>query len=225
MCFSAGASFTSGVILSAVSVATARKVTHPSHRLFASIPAFFAFQQFAEGILWLTLRSGGSDRLQASTTYIFLLMALVIWPSVIPLAMLKLEETRKRRFALKIILSAGIVLSAYYLFCLFFFRVEPVINGFHIQYVNDFPKTLGYVAFGIYAIATIAPLFVSSVRKMYMFGLLILVSCFVTGVFYKEYLTSVWCFFAAMISIVIYYIVSTVPTTVTSDELSVQGNS
>ena len=76
-----------------------------------------------------------------------------------------------------------------------------------IQYINDFPKTPGHVAFGIYAFVTIAPLFISSVRRISLFGILILISFFITGILYKEYLTSVWCFFAALISTVVYLII------------------
>jgi len=47
MCFSAGASFIGGVVISAVGVATARKVRKPTQRLFMGIPFLFGFQQFA----------------------------------------------------------------------------------------------------------------------------------------------------------------------------------
>ena len=57
MCFSAGASFTAGVVLSAVGVANHRKAKKPSQRLLALIPFLFGLQQVAEGVLWVTLRS------------------------------------------------------------------------------------------------------------------------------------------------------------------------
>jgi hypothetical protein len=207
MCFSAGASFTGGAVLSAIGVAAVRSAHNPSQKLFAGIPLFFAFQQCAEGVLWLTLKSGGYYQIQTMTTYIFLLMALVIWPLIIPMAMLRMEEVKKKKRIITFILSTGGLLSAYYAFCLLSFNVTPRINGFHIQYVNDFPESLGNIAFGIYITATMTPLFISSVKRMYLFGILIFVSCFVTGIFYKEYLTSVWCFFAALISVVVYLII------------------
>jgi hypothetical protein len=45
------------------------------------------------------------------------------------------------------------------------------------------------------------------VKRVSLFGYLIIVSFIITGVFYKEYLTSVWCFFAALVSSVIYLVV------------------
>jgi drug/metabolite transporter (DMT)-like permease len=208
MCFSAGASFAGGAIIAAIGVATAQKVIHPSQKLFASIPVLFSFQQFSEGILWLTLKSGGDERLQMFAAYFFLFMALVAWPTLIPLSIYRLEKIKRKRRFISIFLACGIVLSAYYSFCLIQFNVYPQINQFHIMYSNDFPERFQMAAFAVYLSVTIAPLFLSSVRRMKLFGTLVFISCLITGVFYAETLTSVWCFFAALISVVIYWIVS-----------------
>lgn len=207
MCFSAGASFAAAAVISAIGVATIREVHKPTHKLFASIPLFFAFQQVAEGVLWLSLKSGGNEVLQSAGAYTFLLMALVVWPMMIPMAMLRMEENAKKKKLIRVILGAGLILSLYYAVCLVNLNVYPQINQFHIQYVNDFPKTPGHVAFGIYAIVTIAPLFISSVKRVSLFGILIIISFFITGILYKQYLTSVWCFFSALISAVVYVII------------------
>jgi hypothetical protein len=57
MCFSAGASFAGGIIISAIGVITIKKVHKPSQIVFACIPLFFGFQQIAEGVQskWLNL--------------------------------------------------------------------------------------------------------------------------------------------------------------------------
>jgi hypothetical protein len=207
MCFSAGASFAGAVVISAIGVATIREVHKPSQKLFATIPLFFAFQQVAEGVLWLTLKPGGNEALQSAGTYVFLLMALVVWPMMIPMAVLRLEENNRKKKLIKGIFGVGLILSLYYAGCLVNLNVYPRINQFHIQYINDFPKILGHVAFGIYAFVTIAPLFISSVKRVSLFGFLIIISFLITGIAFKEYLTSVWCFFAALISAVVYLII------------------
>ncbi len=217
MCFSAGASFAGGIIISAVGVATVRKARKPTQRLFAGIPLLFGFQQFTEGVLWVTLRSGGHDWLQNAATYIFLITALVIWPVMIPLSMWFMEEVKKRKKILAGLIVTGGILSLFYAFCLISYDVTPQINGFHIQYMDGFPKTLVDIAFLFYLASTVAPLFVSSVRRMWLFGILITVSCLVTRIFFAQYLTSVWCFFAALISVVIYWILSESQTTVPSE--------
>jgi len=55
MCFSAGASFASGFVISAIGVATVKEVHKPSQWVFAVIPLLFGIQQLADGCLWITV--------------------------------------------------------------------------------------------------------------------------------------------------------------------------
>jgi hypothetical protein len=55
MCFSPEASFAGSVIVFSIGIATVRKVHKSSQLVFAGIPLFFGIQQFAEGLLWLTI--------------------------------------------------------------------------------------------------------------------------------------------------------------------------
>ncbi len=208
MCFSAGASFAGGVVISAVGIATQRKVRRPSQRLLAVIPLLFGFQQFAEGVLWITLRSGEYGWLQNTTAYIFLTTALVVWPVMIPLSVWFMEVGKRKKKILAGLIVTGGMVSLFYTFCLIAYNVTPQISGFHIQYIHDFPHTSVDIAYLFYITPTIAPFFISSVRRMWLFGILILASYLVTIIFFTHYLTSVWCFFAALISIVIYWILS-----------------
>jgi Na+/melibiose symporter-like transporter len=119
-----------------------------------------------------------------------------------------MEESKIRKKFLYLLLIVGAMLSAYYLYCLIFFNVNPQIMGYHIQYNNDFPESLAMISFIFYLTATITPLFVSSIKRTHMLGILMTLSCLVTAIFFTQYLTSVWCFFAALISGVIYWILS-----------------
>lgn len=206
MCFSAGASFAGGIIISSIGIATIRKVHKPSQLVFASIPLFFGIQQIAEGFLWLSIPNAESIHLQKFATYLFLTMAEVLWPLIIPGSVLLMEENKKKRKILWALLAMGASLSAYYSYCILFLHVSPQIKGYHIFYNSDFPESLAVLAFIIYLIATITPLFVSSIKRMYLMGTLMFFSCLVTAIFFTQFLTSVWCFFAALISGVIYWI-------------------
>ncbi len=206
MCFSPEASFAGGLIISTIGIATVRKVHRPSQLVFASIPLFFGIQQIAEGFLWLTLPYPEYDSIQKICTYMFLVMAQVLWPSIIPFSILLMEENNKKKKVLKILLALGLSLSLYYAFCLLSFNVNPQIMDYHIHYNIDFPKSLRMVAFITYLIVTITPLFISTVKKTHLLGTLMFLSCLVTAIFFRQYLTSVWCFFAALISGVIYWI-------------------
>jgi hypothetical protein len=176
MCFSAGASFAGSALISAIGVATVKKARKPEQRLFAAIPLLFGFQQLAEGILWVTLRSGGHDLLQNAAAHMFLITALVIWPVMIPLSIWLMEKVKQRRNILAGIMVTGGIISLFYAFCLISYDVTPQINGFHIEYIDQFPYTLVNIAFWFYVASTVAPLFISSVRRMWLFGILITVS-------------------------------------------------
>jgi len=203
MCFSAVASFSSAAVISGVGVATVRKARRPKQKLFASIPLIFGFQQFAEGALWITLRSGSYDQLQNAAAYGFLTAALVVWPVLIPLSMYFMEEVRKRKYILAVLIVAGIIISASNAFSLLFYDVTAQIQGFHINYRVDFPSALGIFSL-LYIPSTVFPLFVSSVRRMWILGVMITMALAISVIFFYGYVISVWCFFAALISVMIY---------------------
>ncbi|WP_291125108.1 DUF6629 family protein [Flavobacterium sp. UBA6031] len=206
MCFSTEASFIGGVVVAAIGVATIRKVHKPSQIVFASIPLFFGLQQIAEGFVWLSLQNPEYAGLLKFSTYSFLIMAEVFWPFMVPLAVLLMEKNKKRIKILRGLLGIGIAVSLYFIYCLISFDVTPVISGYHIEYLEGYPKSLQIVAFSLYLITSITPLFVSTIKRTYLLGILMAFSCLVTIIFFTQFLTSVWCFFGALISIVILWI-------------------
>ena len=207
MCFSAGASFASGIVISTIGVVTVKEVYKPSQRVFAIIPLLFGIQQLAEGCLWITLSRTDFVIVKKISTYVFLITAQVLWSWVIPLSVLLMEEEPRRRKILRVMLVIGVALSMYYAFYLFFHKVTSQILDCHILYTTESPESLALLTFILYLAVTVASFFVSSIRRMYLLGIIMALSCLMAAVIYKLYLTSVWCFFAAIISIFIYLII------------------
>lgn len=208
MCFSAAASFVGGAVLTSIGILSIRKNNQPSQRLFAAVPFVFGIQQIAEGFVWTALQSSGQQLMLTLATYVFLFTALVVWSTVLPLSILLMEKDQTRRRILRVFLAVGIVASLYHLVAMFLVSVSAQISSFHIKYLVATPDELMIAASLAYLIATILPIFTSSNKKMIYFGIIILVSYLVAFIFYLEYLTSVWCFFAALASVVILRIVS-----------------
>jgi len=206
MCFSAGASFAGSVVISTIGIATIIKVHKPSQIVFACIPLFFGFQQFIEGCLWYILQHPEYAHYENIFTTTFMIMAQVFWPMMIPLAVLHMEKNKKKKRVLWVLLSLGLTVSIYYTYCLLNFTVTPQISGYHIHYIENSPKTLNFIAFLLYLITSITPLFISSIKRTHLLGILMSISCLITILFFTQYLTSVWCFFAALISVVIFWI-------------------
>jgi len=206
MCFSAGASFAGSVVISTIGIATILKVHKPSQIVFACIPLFFGFQQFIEGCLWYSMQHPEYAHYENVFTTTFLIMAQIFWPLMIPLAVLHMEKNIKKKRLLWVFLSLGITISIFYIYCLMNYTVTPQISGYHIHYVENSPKTLTFIAFLLYLITSITPLFISSIKRTHLLGILMSLSCLITILFFTQYLTSVWCFFAALISAVIFWI-------------------
>lgn len=206
MCFSASASFGAGIVLSAISIASIKKAKQPSQVLFASIPLIFAVQQFTEGFLWLSLTNPGYSSLQQASTYIFLFFAQVVWPFWVPFSLLMLTEKEKRRSIEKILVLIGGIVSLYLAYCLLSFKVEAQVTGYHIAYGQDYPAGLSLYGGLLYVMATIFPPFFSPIKRMWMLGAAILISYIITNVFYTDYIVSVWCFFASVISAAVFLV-------------------
>jgi hypothetical protein len=206
MCFSASASFGAGVVLTVIGIASIKKTTSRSQIPFASVPLLFAVQQITEGFEWLALSNSAFASLRWITCYSFLFFAQVAWPIWVPYAILKLEPKEKRKKSEIALVCIGTLLAAYLGYCLINYPVSSEIEGRHISYKLDYPASLATLAGALYIIATIAPPFFSRIRRMWMLGTAILISYIMTTIFYEDYIVSVWCFFASIISIAVFAI-------------------
>lgn len=207
MCFSASASMTAGVLLTFVGVETIKKVHKPSQIVFGSIPLFFAAQQFSEGVIWLTAGNAGYAGVNGAFAYIFSFMAQALWPAMVPLSVLLLEQNRVRKRILYVLAGLGAAIGLFNTYFIAAHGIYAEVSSRHIIYQSDFHGNFNVPAMMLYLGATILPLFVSSVKRMYILGIIMTLSFAVSAVFYLQCLTSVWCFFAAVISFVVFYII------------------
>jgi hypothetical protein len=207
MCFSAEASFAASAVLTVSGVVAVKKVSSKEWLLFACIPFIFATQQLAEGILWLSYTHAVFEKFRHASVIAFLVFAQVIWPVWVPLSMLSLEKLPSRRIVLKFILAAGAILSAYVAVCLFIFPVDGYPSAHHIKYELGFPLSTSLIAAAFYFTATVLSCIVSSAKRMTTLGFVILGSYILAKLFFSEHSISVWCFFAAIISITVIYVI------------------
>lgn len=206
MCFSASASFGAGIALSVIGIASLKTVEKPSQIPFAAIPFIFSVQQITEGFLWLAFSNPSYSVVQTYAMYLFLIFAQVVWPIWVPFSIFKLEQSYRRKKTLKYLTAAGIIISLYLAYCLIVFPVDAQVIGAHISYIQDYPDSLTRYGGAVYLIVTIAPPFFSSLKGMWMLGSAILASYIITLLLYENYVVSVWCFFAAIISVVAFVI-------------------
>lgn len=208
MCFSAVSSIGAGVALSGVGLLTLKKAHRTNQIVFASIPLFFAIQQFTEGALWIALQNPNYASLQQVCTYNFLFFAQILWPIWVPLGVLFMEPKKDRRIVLQIMVALGFVVSVYLGYCLLNYPVKAVALSGHISYEQSYPALFGRSIGYLYVLATVVPLLVSRIANMWVMGVAVAVSLLITAILYTDYIISVWCFFSAIISIIVLRIIS-----------------
>jgi hypothetical protein len=201
MCFSATASFVAGTTLSVIGVATITKVKQRSELPFALIPLLFGIQQIIEGVIWLTF-SHDAPLLKQTMTYIYSMFSHVLWPIYVPFAFRVLETTPWRRAAMLWFQAAGLAVGLYLLYFIVTRPVVAEIIGQHIVY--DSPHFFIVPVILLYVAATCFTGTVSSHTFVRLFGGLALLSFIATYFFAANALVSVWCFFAAVLSLLIY---------------------
>lgn len=206
MCFSATGSFAVSGALAGLGAASIARNQSPSQRLFAATPLVFAAQQATEGAVWLTLGSASHETLHQVAIYAYLACALVVWPTWLPLSLRLAEREPNRRRPLTAIAVMGALFSACALYVLAHGRPTALMAGHSLRYEfggdGAFPLPLLY--FLAYALPVVVPLFVSSVSLARTIGTLLIVSLGATVLIQRHALTSVWCFFAAILSGVIW---------------------
>ena len=206
MCFSATASFTGGLIITSIGIVSVAKVRNPKQLLFASIPLFFGVQQIIEGFIWLMIPYPEYIFYQKIAAHLYLGFAHALWPLIIPLSVLLMEENTRKIKILRILTALGLCLMLFYLACQFIYTLKPQIDCYHILYVSDFPLAISNTALVFYLICAFTPLFISSNQRTKVMGGLMLFACIISVLFFTIYLTSVWCFFAAIISLVVVWV-------------------
>ncbi len=203
MCFSAGASFTAAAVLGTIGVFSLRKASTRSQLMFAGIPVLFGIQQVNEGLLWLSLSYAGYESWQTPSTYLFLFFAQFLWPLWIPVSFLLMEHNKTRKKILWSTVVAGMIGSSILAYRLLFNHVSAEVKEHHIYYDIESTQTQVIISSVMYVIAIIFPPFISSVKGTKSIAFLLLISLLTTKIMYEAYLISVWCFFAASLSVLI----------------------
>ncbi|HVU51766.1 MAG TPA: DUF6629 family protein [Polyangia bacterium] len=212
MCFSATGSFAAAGLLAAIGATSlAHGVGRPA-RMVAAVPLLFSVQQAAEGVVWLTIDQRPPGLVARVAVMVFLGFALVVWPAWLPASLRLMEQDPQRRRLLGVLSGAGAVMSAVAAVLLVVVRPAAHVSGHHIAY--DFAVGLpreSVVPLLCYLVPTAGPFFVSTRGLARLIGAILVAALVVTLVVARTALTSVWCFFAALLSALILAMVVRAP--------------
>jgi len=196
MCFSAAASYTASAVLLLTGIIALSKAK-ARLRMFAAIPLLFAIQQFTEGVTWQALSRGESA---LASSYAYLFFVFIIWPLWIPLAARSIS-TKQEQALLAIPLAAGVFVAILALVCAAYTTPLTVITCNSIKYMADLPTYVWGSGAIAYLIATITPFFIIRQQYFWLMGVALSVSYVLSFIFYQQTLLSIWCFFAAILSV------------------------
>ena len=199
MCFSATASFVAGTALSVVGVATIKKAKRKAELPFATIPLLFGIQQLIEGIVWLSF---GNSALNVISTYAYSMFSHVLWPIFVPIAILLLEKDPVRKKILRVFTGIGLAVG---IFLLYFIFQDGIISQIVNQSVSyNSPHLYLPLVLTLYVFATCISFLISSDKVINIIGIVMLTSFLAASLFFSGTFISVWCFFAAVLSFIIF---------------------
>ena len=202
MCFSASASFALSGVLLGVGVKSLTQSPSRRHVMFASIPLVFAAQQATEGVVWRTIDGGAHATVHRLAVVAFLGFALIVWPMWVPFSLQLIERSPARQKVLTRLVWFGVAAAVAAVVLLTRSQPVAVVAGHSIRYnragnATGWLKALVLLA---YVAPMILPLFVSTAPLARAIGVALAMSLVLTALVERTALTSVWCFFAAILS-------------------------
>lgn len=206
MCFSASASFVASAALGSLGAVVYSKKKNTHDWALSLIPIVFAVQQAAEGFLWLSI--GQNSAFTMLFTSIFLFFAFFWWPAYIPYVAMSLETNPRTKRLLRYVWFLGGSLGLI-LYGLFLLRPMPAfIQGSSICYAY-YPYSIAFDAFPLIMLVYIGTTVIAGVFSRHtvfqFFSVAAGVGALIAWFFHTSTFTSVWCFFAAILSVILLY--------------------
>jgi len=165
--------------------------------------------------LWLNI--AGEETFFHLMAMGFLFFAYFLWPFYVPFSAHLIEKEAKRRSIFKVFTVVGFVFgAALYVPLLFnpdWLLVELAKSSILYKPVLLFDEVVSRTMVRVfYAIIIAIPLLFSSVKTLRTFGILIFSSVVFSAIYYNYAFVSIWCFFAAILSLYIAYIMYKLPS-------------
>ncbi len=212
MCFSATASFSAAALLVPAGIYCAKKAASLAkpYWVIGLLPLLFGVQQALEGLVWLALESGSPQRIHVSALG-YMAFSHLFWLFWIPIASYVLESPGlKKTVFLSLAVFGALYGASMYMPLLVqahWLTVELVQQSISYEAKLIYDGFLPRIAVrALYAVIVLGALLFSSDRYIRTFGILIAISVAVATVFFGYAFISVWCYFAAALSLYIFYL-------------------
>jgi hypothetical protein len=199
MCFSPQADLGGGLVTCAIGIDAVRHVRQRREFLMlAWIPLLLGVHQFIEALVWLWLQGHLPRGIGHVALWAYLLIAFVVLPVLVPLAVIALEPTSRRKQMMVPFVLAGTVIAVVLFAAMVRGPVDVKLDPYHLSYgirVSD-----GFWIVAVYVVAVCGPLLISGYRNVVIFGVANLVAVIVIARLTISGFASVWCAWAAVSS-------------------------
>ena len=199
MCFSPQADVVGGLVIGAIGIDAVRHVRRRREFLaLAWIPLLLGAHQFIEALVWLWLQGHVPRGIGHAALWAYLLIAFVVLPVYVPLAVIALEPTRRRKWMMAPFASTGAVIAVVLLAAMIRGPVGVRLAPYHLSYSIRLPD--GFLIVALYVLAVCGPLLLSGYRHVAIFGIVNLAAVIVIARLTISGFASVWCGWAAITS-------------------------
>ncbi|NEZ64928.1 hypothetical protein D0962_19410 [Leptolyngbyaceae cyanobacterium CCMR0082] len=216
MCFSATASFTAATLLIPAGLYACKLAIDIDLRYLpgALIPCIFGIQQGFEGIEWLAIHGNQADTVHLAALG-YLVFSHGFWPIWFPLTVFAIVQRpwAKKLLLVVTLLGALFGMSLYVPLLLSpdMFSVTVIQGSIHYQttliYDQFFPRNVSRL---IYLLIVAGPFWLCDLTEIRGSSGVIALALLVTYWFYNYAFISVWCFFAAILSINIIFMLRSI---------------
>jgi hypothetical protein len=219
MCFSASVSYSAAAVLVGTGLYAVRQARRlqPPYLMWALVPVLFGLQQAFEGRVWQELDAGDAG---AAVPYAlgFHFFSHFLWLWWLPLSSYLVEPGQGKTGKLrKRVIGGCAIFGAFagtlvYSVMLFHpewmsvgIREHSITYDFSVPWRSSIHVPITPAA--LYALTILVPLLISSHKLIRIFGVLAALSSVLTSAAYGYAYVSVWCFFAAALSLYLVYMI------------------
>jgi len=199
VCFSPQADVVGGVVICAIGIDAVRHVRQRREFIaLAWIPLLLGAHQFIEALVWLWLQGHVPRGIGHVALWGYLLIAFVVLPVCIPLTVIALEPTRRRKAMMVPFALIGAVIAVILFAAMVRGPIGVELASYHLSYSIRVPD--GFLVVALYVVAVCGPLLMSGYRNVVIFGAVNLVAVIVIARLTISGFASVWCGWAAVTS-------------------------
>jgi hypothetical protein len=197
MCFSPQADVVGGIVIVAIGTDAARHLRHRrDHLLLATLPLLLGVHQLIESLIWWQLQGDLPHLVGRIALWLYLLIAFVVLPTFVPVAVLCLETTHRARWRMVPFVTLGAVVSIVLLVALLRGPVTVELKPYHLAYGTRLHT--GALIVTAYVVAICGALLFSGYRHILIFGLANLVAVLILARLTVDGFASLWCGYAAI---------------------------